>query len=139
MPVQVIATEGLFSPDAELRIFAELTELLLRLHELTGNSFMTPSVVGEFTTVPPGRSFVGGKPAELAIFELKAPAFVLTDDNAKETWIREGTDIIERAANGSLPRERIYANVVYAVDGLWGIGGQAYSNPQMGEAIAAAA
>jgi hypothetical protein len=56
----------------------------------------------------------------------------------KDAWIAEGTSIIEQAAQGRIKREHIYANVNYAVEGAWGIGGKAFSNAELGSAVAAA-
>lgn len=138
MPIQVIVPEGALTPAGEAEAFAKLTELLLRLHGLTGNRFMTPNVIGEVTVVPKRRTYSGGKPADIAVFELKVPSFVLATQELRDAWIAEGTTIIEAAAEGRLKREQIFANVSYAVDGGWGIGGAAYSNAALGSAVAAA-
>ena len=61
MPIQIIVPEGVLTAEAEAEAFRKLTELLLRLHGLTGNKFMTPNVIGEVTVVPKGRTFSGGK------------------------------------------------------------------------------
>lgn len=135
MPYQVIVTEGVLSEEAQQRVFADLTDLLLNLHGLAGNAFMTPNVIGEVNIVPKGKSFSGGKPADIAIVELKVPSFVLTDPDAKRAWVKGATDIVQSAAEGRLTRERIYASVTYAVEGSWGIGGTAYTNDELGAAI----
>ena len=98
MPIQIIVPEGALTPAAEAEAFRKLTELLLRLHGLTGNRFMTPNVIGEVTVVPKGRTYSGGKPADIAVFELKVPSFVLPTQELKDAWISEGTTIIEQAA-----------------------------------------
>jgi hypothetical protein len=113
--------------------------LLLRLHGLSGNRFMTPNVIGEVSIVPRGGTFSAGKASDIAIFELKVPSFVLPTQELKDAWISEGTTIIEQAAQGRIKREHIFANVTYAVDGAWGIGGIAYSNADLGSAVAAEA
>jgi hypothetical protein len=100
---------------------------------------MTPNVIGEVTVVPRGRTFSGGKPTDIAVFELKVPSFVLPTQELKDAWIGEGTTIIEEAARGRIKREHIYSSVSYAVDGAWGIGGVAYSNSDLGSAVAAQA
>jgi hypothetical protein len=138
MPIQIIVAEGVLTPASEAEAFRKLTELLLRLHGLAGNRFMTPNVIGEVTVVPKGRTFSGGKPADIAVFELKVPSFVLPTQELKDAWIAEGTDIIEEAAAGRVKREHIYANVSHAVEGAWGIGGKAFSNAALGSAVAAA-
>jgi len=139
MPIQIIVPEGALSASAEAEAFRKLTDLLLHLHGLTGNSFMTPNVIGEVTVAPKGRTFSGGKPADIAIFELKVPSFVLPSQEMKDAWISEGTAIIEEATDGRIKRENIFASVTYAVEGAWGIGGKAYSNAELGSAVASAA
>jgi hypothetical protein len=64
---------------------------------------------------------------------------VLPTQELKDAWIGEGTDIIEQAAKGRIKRENIYSSVSYAVEGAWGIGGTAYSNSDLGSAVAKAA
>src|SRR5258705_12787075 len=139
MPIQVIVPEGTLSADAQAEAFRKLTDLLLRLHGLTGNKFMTPNIIGEVPVVPRGRTFSGGKPTDIAVFELKVPSFVLPTQELKDAWIAEGTAIIEQAAAGRIKREHIFASVTYAVEGAWGIGGTAYSNAALGSAVAAEA
>lgn len=139
MPLQIIATEGTLSSDAQKQAFKELTHLLLELHGISGNGFMLPNVIGEVIEVPAGKSFSGGEPAEIIVFELKAPSFVLADAELQRAWFARGTSILERAAAGRVSRERIFGNVVHAVDGAWGIGGVAYNNTALGASIAAQA
>jgi hypothetical protein len=64
---------------------------------------------------------------------------VLPTQELKDAWISEGTTIIEAAAAGRIKREHIFANVTYAVEGAWGIGGIAYNNVDFGSAVAAEA
>lgn len=139
MPITVQATEGLLSTAAEQALFAELTELFLQHHALSGNAFLAPNVIGEVNTIPQGRSFAGGRPASIVIVELKVPSFALATDAQKAAFVADATAAVERAAGGRLPRGRIYVNMVYAVDGLWGIGGRAFSNAALIEAVSRAA
>ena len=135
MPIQVIASEGVLTPAAEQDLFAKLTDLLLELNGLSGNEFMTPNVIGEVTIVPNSRTFSGGKPADIVIFELKVPSIVLPNREAQLAWIERGTEIILEAAQGKLTRDRVWGNVSYAIDGLWGINGHAYSNEELGAVL----
>ena len=48
---------------------------------------MTPNVIGEVTIVPKGRTFSGGRPTDIAVFELKVPSFVLSTQALKDAWI----------------------------------------------------
>ena len=137
MPITLVVSEGVLTAEAEKAAFKNLTDLLLKLHGLSGNRFMTPNVIGEVVVVPKGRSFSGGEQSEIAIVELKVPAVVLPTKELKDAWVSIGTTIIEHAAEGRLVRDRIFFNVTYAVEGVWGIAGEAYDNTALGAAIAA--
>ena len=97
---------------------------------------MTPNVVGEISIVPKGRTFAGGKPDNIVIIELKVPSFALTTQEQKQSFVKEVTEVALNASSGRVIRERVYVNMVYAVDGLWGIGGRTFTNHELGEAIA---
>jgi len=45
--------------------------------------------------------------------------------------------VIDELKAGDRPRTRTFVSVTYAVDGAWGIAGKAYSNADLGAAIAA--
>lgn len=136
MPITVFATGGVFSQSQQQDVFASLTNAFLRLHNLSGNKFHTPNVIGEFNIISKGRSYSGGKPADIVIVELKVPSFALDSAEQKQAWIAESTGIVLAAAGGQVAREPVYANMVYAVDGLWGIGGRAYTNKELTDAVA---
>lgn len=138
MPIAIIATEGVIPTTAQNDVFAAISELFLQQHNLSGNAFLAPNVIGEINVVPKTRSFAGGKPADIVIVELKVPSFALGSDDQKQAFIRQATDIIDRAADGRVARQHIYVNMVYTVDGLWGIGGKAYTNQGLLDAVAAA-
>lgn len=135
MPVQVIATEGVLTASAEQEVFAKLTDLLLELNGLSGSTFMAPNVIGEVTIVPKGRTFSGGKPTAMVIFELKVPSIVLPTRDLQLAWIERGTAIILEAAFGKISKDRIWGNVIHAIDGLWGINGHAYTNTELGAVL----
>lgn len=139
MPISVFATEGVLTDAQQTDVFAALTESFLRQHNLKGNAFLTPNVIGEVNVIPKGKSFSGGKPNDIVIVELKVPSFALAEPAQKQAFVAEATEIVSRATGGRHPRERIFVNMVYAVDGLWGIGGRAYTNGELGEAVARAA
>jgi phenylpyruvate tautomerase PptA (4-oxalocrotonate tautomerase family) len=139
MPITVHATQGVLSETAEREVFAELTNCFLRHHQLNGNQFMTPNVIGEISIIPKGRSFAGGAPADIVVVELKVPSFALGDPAQKAAFVADATDIVHAATGGQQPKDRIFVNMVYAVDGLWGIAGKAYSNSDLLEAVSRAA
>lgn len=135
MPITIQATEGVMPPSAESKLFADVSETFLKLHNLSGNAFITPNVIGEVNVIEKGRSFAGGKPADIVIIELKVPSFGLASAEQKQAFVAETTDLVVKASGGRQPRNRIYVNMVYAVDGLWGIGGKTYTNAELGEAV----
>jgi phenylpyruvate tautomerase PptA (4-oxalocrotonate tautomerase family) len=51
--------------------------------------------------------------------------------------VQRVTDVIDELKAAQHPRERTFVSVTYAVDGAWGIAGKAYSNAELGAAIAA--
>jgi len=135
MPLTLTLSEGVLAPGTEKDAFARLSEAMLRWHGLAGNKVMTPNVVGSIHLVPKEFTFSGAKEASVAFVEWKVPSFAFNTREVQEGFVAEATDIIHEMSGGALPRERIWVNVVHAVDGAWGIGGKAMTNAQLGEAI----
>ena len=52
MPLTLTATEGVFPHGTEKEVFRKLCEAMLEWHGLTGNSAMTPNVVGSINILP---------------------------------------------------------------------------------------
>ena len=96
---------------------------------------MTPNVIGHLIVTPESESYVGGKPQSLAVVEVKVPATTFPNAEVKQVFVGAVNDIVDRFKAGAHPRDRTFVNVTYAVDGAWGIGGKAYSNAEIGEAI----
>ena len=139
MPITLYVTEGVLSESAEGEVFAELTSDFLKHHNLNGNSFLTPNVIGEINVIPRGKSFAGGKTADIAIVELKVPSFALASTEQKQGFVADATAAVVRASQGRISRDRVWVNMVYAVDGLWGIDGQAYANSDLLDSVSRAA
>lgn len=139
MPITLYVTENVLSETAEATVFAELTDIFLKHHNLAGNTFLTPNVIGEINTIDRGRSFAGGRRADIAIVELKVPSFALATPAQKQGFVADATAAVVRASDGRLKRDHVWVNMVYAIDGLWGIGGQAYSNDQLLKSVSQAA
>lgn len=138
MPITLTIQEGVLTTEAEQRLFAGLTEILLDIAGLAGNRFMTPNVIGTINAVPASRIFSAGKPVAAAIIELTLPAIALATAEAKAAFIARATDAVEAAAEGRLERAHIWVNIVYAAEGSWGIGGRAYGSSDLIAAIQAA-
>jgi len=138
MPLTLIVTEGVLPKQSESETIAKLSESFLRLHGLSGNKFLTPNVIGHVQVIPAGSTFSGLEATPVAIVEWLTPSFAFTSPEVQSAYIREATDIVFDAAGGKHPRENIWINLKYAVDGMWGIGGKAFTNTELGAAVAAA-
>jgi hypothetical protein len=139
MPISVQVTKGLLTPQGEREVHPRMADALLKVHGLSGNAFMEPIVIGHVDVYPEEVSYAGGKSQSLAIVELKVPPSTFPNQEIRDAFVKEATDIIDSLKAGSHPRARTFVNVVYAVEGTWGIGGKAYTSEALGSAIAGAA
>jgi len=139
MPVQIIMTEGLISKETAQKLHKDVGEVFLDVHGISGNTFMLPNVIGEVIFVDKDLTFSGGEVKNIAIVELRVPSFTFGEQEQKDTFVTRVTDIVLKATDGKLPIENIWVNAVYAVEGIWGIAGKAYTNEELGEAIGKAA
>jgi phenylpyruvate tautomerase PptA (4-oxalocrotonate tautomerase family) len=137
MPISIQVTCGLLTSDGERTILGRVAHALLDAHGLADNSFMQHNVVGHLVISEPGGVYVGGQAASLAVIEIKVPSVTFRDRATQQRFVATVTDIVDELAAGDHPRERTFVNVTYAVDGAWGIAGTAYSNDELGAAIAA--
>jgi len=135
MPLALTYTDGIMSEEAGLRAGRKITDAFLKWHGLAGNKVMTPNVTMQIQSLPKSGALSGGEPVEGAWLECKTPSFALAEREIQLGFFREATDIIAIAAEGRLPRERIYSNVVHTVDGTWNMDGEAMTNGQLAERI----
>ena len=138
MPLLVQVSKGLLTAQGEKDILPKLTESVLRLHGLTGNSFMTPNVVGHVVVSEQSSCYAGGKPQSLAVVEFMGPPITFGNPEIRAAFIKEATDLIDSLRAGPHPRERTYVIVKHAIEGGWGIAGKAYTSEDLGKAIASA-
>lgn len=136
MPLTLMLTEGVVPKGQEKAVFARLSEALLRAHGLTGNPVMTRNVVGTLHVLPADAAFVGMEATPAAFVEWKVPAFALADAEVQQRYFAEAADIVHEASGGRLPRDRIFINVVHAVDGAWNFDGKRMTNAEIGAAVA---
>jgi len=137
MPIAIQLSPGLLTNEGQRTVFSRIAAILLDVHGLAGNKFMTPNVIGHVTVLPDGASYVDGKPQSLAVIEVKVPSSTFRDANVQKAFVQRVTDVIDELSAGEHPRSRTFVNVTYAVDGAWGIAGKAYTNADLGAAIAA--
>ncbi len=136
MPISIQLSPHLLTPDGERDVFSRVADALLSVHGLDGNRFMEPNVIGHVTVFPEGSSYAGKKAQSLAVVEVKVPSVTFPNREVQQAFVAKVTDIIDELKAGAHPRERTFVNVTYAVDGTWGIGGKAYTNEELGGAIA---
>lgn len=137
MPIAIQLSPGLLTNDGQRTVFSRIAAILLDVHGLAGNQFMTRNVIGHVTVLPEGASYVDGKPQSLAVIEVKVPSSTFPNADVQRAFVQRVTDVIDELGVGTHPRSRTFVNVTYAVDGAWGIGGRAYTNAELGAAIAA--
>ena len=132
MPLTLIVTEGVMPADRQAVTMARLSEAFLALHGLGGNKSIAPNVIGHVQEIPEGSTFAGLEPAPVAIVEWLLPSFAFTSREAQLAYVEKATDIVSEACGPGHPRENIWINLKYAVDGMWGMGGKAYTNAELG-------
>jgi len=136
MPLTLTVTEGVLPKGTEKATFARLCDAMLKWHGLTGNKVMTPNVIGSINVMSKEHTFSGSAEAPVAFIEWKVPSFAFATREIQIGYIDEVTEIVHAASGGKLPKSNIWVNVLHAVDGTWGVSGQAMTNAQLGEAVA---
>ena len=137
MPITVTATKGVFTPEAEKNVVPKLSALMLKLHGLTDNKFMTPVVIGSLNIVSPEHIFSGGSPVSAVFIEWKVPSFGFGTQDILNNYVKEATAIAVELSKGTITQKNVFVNVVHAVNGSWGVNGKAYTNAELGAAVQA--
>ncbi|MBL4800102.1 MAG: 4-oxalocrotonate tautomerase [Oleispira sp.] len=137
MPLTLTLTEGILPKGKEKVAFSKLCETFLRWHGLEGNTVMTPNVVGSIHVIPKGHTFSGSEESSVAFIEWKVPSFAFANTEIQQGFFAEATNIVHDLSEGKLAKDKIWINVLHAVDGAWGINGDALTNNQLKEAISA--
>lgn len=135
MPLTLTLTEGILPKGQEKVAFARLSDAMLKWHGLTGNKVMTPNVVGSVHVVSREHTFSGAKETPVVFIEWKVPSFAFATREIQTGYVAEVTNIIHEMSGGKQPKDHIWVNVVHAVDGAWGIAGNAMTNSELGGAI----
>jgi hypothetical protein len=135
MPLTLTLTEGVVPKGQEKIAFSRLSEAMIRWHGLSGNKVMTPNVVGSLHVLPKDATFTGMKETAVAFVEWKVPSFAFTDPKVQQGYFEEATNIIHEMSGGKQPRDKIFINVVHAVDGAWNLNGKAMTNLEIGALV----
>ena len=139
MPLTLTITEGVLPKGQEKIAFTKLSELMLKYHGATGNKLMTENVVGTIHVLPKEQTFTGMKATSAVFIEWKVPAFGFANREIQLGYFREATDIIHDLSGGKQPKDKIFINVMHAVDGAWNLNGKAVTNEEFGAALAESA
>ena len=138
MPLTLTLTEGVLPKGEEKLAYRRLAEAMLKWHGLAGNDVMIRNVVGSIHLVARDQTFTGIDETPVAFVEWKVPSLAFTDRHIQQGYFREATDIIHEMSGGRQPRDRIFINVVHAVDGAWNFDGAAMTNAEIGAELAKA-
>ena len=136
MPLTLTVTEGVLPKGEERVAFARLSELMLKWHGLAGNESMTPNVVGSVHIAAKGTTFTGMQDTDVVFIEWKVPSFAFTDRKVQLGYFQDATDLIHELSGGRQPKDKIFINVVHAVDGAWNFNGKALTNAEIGAEVA---
>ena len=138
MPLTLTLTEGVVPKGQEKVAYKRLSEAMLKWHGLTGNEIMTRNVVGSIHVASKDHTFAGMDETPVVFVEWKVPSFAFTDRKIQEGYFEEATNIIHEMSGGRQPRDKIFINVVHAVDGAWNFNGKAMTNAEIGAEVAKA-
>jgi phenylpyruvate tautomerase PptA (4-oxalocrotonate tautomerase family) len=139
MPISVQVTRGLLTPQGEREIVPRIGRALLEVHGLVDNAFMQNNVIGSLQVAEPSAAYVGGEPQSLAVIEVKVPSVTFRERETQQRFVESVTSLVDELRAGEHPKSRTFVHVIHALDGAWGIAGHAFTNAELGAAIAAAA
>ena len=135
MPLTLTLTEGVLPKGKEKVAFAQLSEALLKWHGLTGNKVMIPNVIGSIHVLSKDQTISGMQETPVALIEWKLPSVTFTTRDQQLGYFEEATNIIHELSGGKQPKDKIFINVVHAVDGAWNFEGKALTNAEIGERL----
>ena len=135
MPLTLTLTAGVLPAGQEKIAHRRLCEAMMKWTGLTGNRFMAANVIGSIHVISPEHTFSGLTEAPVVFVEWKVPPIAFTDREVQLGYVAEATQIIHEMSGERQPKERIWVNVVHAVEGTWGIAGHAMTSAELGEAI----
>jgi len=136
MPLTLTLTEGILPKGQEKVAYKRLSDAMLKWHGLAGNTVMTRNVVGSIHILGQEHTFTGSDETPVVFIEWKVPNFAFSSRKVQQGYFSEATDIIHQMSGGTHPRDKIFINVVHAVDGAWNFNGSAMTNAEIGAAIA---
>jgi len=137
MPFTLTTTKGVLSQPAIEKAVKTITDSMLKWHGLSGSKIMTPNITSMVNILSSDHAFVGGEKTSAIWIEWRTPAFAFNDREIQIGHFKDCTDALFDLAEEKIPKDRIFINVVHAVDGAWNFDGGAVTNEEMGEALSA--
>jgi hypothetical protein len=131
MPITVTAARGVLTDSGEREILPLLTAALIEASGLTGNAFFTSIVGGTVHILEPENVYAGGVNRPLVLVELKLPNVGLPTLEARAAFIESATEIVGKLTVAAHERRDTWVNILNALDGGWGLGGQAYTGEDL--------
>lgn len=135
MPFNLTVTQGAMTQQAIEKAVKTITKSMLSWHGLTDNKTMTPNITSIVNIIDKNKSFVGGEQTEAIWIEWRTPAFAFANREAQIGHFKDCTDALFKLSEQRISKDRIFINVVHAIDGAWNFDGQALTNEQIGQAI----
>ena len=129
MSITIQATQGLFSDEAEKDIIRGVTESILGANQAQGNELARYHPIVTLLKLSASDMSAGTGHAPFVVLSVHSRFASLDTDDKREKFVTAITDLMEKAAEGRLERDRIYVSLL---DGdMWGIGGKLYKNTDL--------
>jgi phenylpyruvate tautomerase PptA (4-oxalocrotonate tautomerase family) len=139
MPITVTAPRGVLTDRGVAEVLPRLTDALVEVHGMTGNSFFKSIVGGSVHILEPDQIYAGGSTAPVVTVELKLPAIGLSDLGMRRAFIEMATEIIDELTVAGHDSFHTWINVLNAPDGAWGFSGRSWTNDALVASVAARA
>jgi hypothetical protein len=131
--IDIYAPAGTFTEADVATLLQRVTESLLTWTDATEIPFVRRNAGAYFHALPPPHVTCDGKPDIVVRIAVKLPEVVLSTIERRRGFIADATEIAAALSVAAHTADRTWISVVNAVDGGWGIGGQALTNADIDE------
>lgn len=135
MPITIQATQGILTADGERRAVAAVTNAILEASDALENPMTRRHLIATVLTVPENSTYADAELEPFLLVSVRNPTGSLVTQRQREEFVLAATDALERISVGRVVRDRIYINLIYG-DGMWGVGGTAYTDASLAQAFA---
>jgi phenylpyruvate tautomerase PptA (4-oxalocrotonate tautomerase family) len=131
--VDIIASSGVFDSAAEQAVCRSVFDALLVAVDAVDDERIASTIGVVLHVVPAERVMMGGRVASSVRIDVVVPGIALASFRRRRRFIADATAaVVEHATDPSIA-ERVVVRILHAVDGGWGIGGQAFTNDFLDE------